>query len=151
MAEFASRGVGTAGLTTGIIGTGLAVLNGGLGNILGGNAGGGYVSKESFDLSMQLAESNSKLMLANADLNTEKKMVEVFNALNEKINKVVTDQTAVNAAQAVTNCGFNSAIAVAQNNINMLLGLTQMKIPNTSVCPGWGTVNVTPATTTTTA
>lgn len=36
MAEFASRGVGTAALTTGIIGTAAAALNGGLGNILGG-------------------------------------------------------------------------------------------------------------------
>ena len=36
MAEFASRGVGNAALTTGIIGTAAAALNGSLGNILGG-------------------------------------------------------------------------------------------------------------------
>lgn len=38
MAEFApaSRAVGTAGLTTGIIGTALGVLNGGVGNVLSG-------------------------------------------------------------------------------------------------------------------
>lgn len=35
MAEFASRGVGNAALTTGIIGTAAAALNGSLGNILG--------------------------------------------------------------------------------------------------------------------
>ena len=39
MAEFASKGVGTAGLTTGIIGTAGWLLNGGLGNILGGIGG----------------------------------------------------------------------------------------------------------------
>ena len=38
MGEFASRGVGTAGLTTGIIGTAGWLLNGGLGGLLGGNA-----------------------------------------------------------------------------------------------------------------
>lgn len=37
--EYASKGVATAGLTTGIIGTTLAVLNGGLGNLLGGGCG----------------------------------------------------------------------------------------------------------------
>ena len=37
--EYASKGVGTAGLTTGIIGTvlGSGILNGGLAGILGGN------------------------------------------------------------------------------------------------------------------
>lgn len=41
MAEFASRGVGTAALTTGIIGAAGALGSGGLGNILGGILGGG--------------------------------------------------------------------------------------------------------------
>lgn len=41
MAEFASRGVGNAALTTGIIGAAGAVGSGGLGNILGGILGGG--------------------------------------------------------------------------------------------------------------
>lgn len=36
MAEFASKGVANAGLTTGIIGTAGWLLNGGLGNVLGG-------------------------------------------------------------------------------------------------------------------
>ena len=39
MAEFASKGVATAGLTTGIIGTAGWLLNGGLGNLLGGLGG----------------------------------------------------------------------------------------------------------------
>ena len=38
--EYASKGVGAAGLTTGIIGTALGVMNnGGLGNIFGGGYG----------------------------------------------------------------------------------------------------------------
>ena len=37
MAEFASKGVAGSGLGLGIAGTALGVLNGGLGNILGGN------------------------------------------------------------------------------------------------------------------
>ena len=31
-----------------------------------------------------------------------------------------------------------------------LMGLTKLVVPNTSVCPGWGNVTITPATTTTT-
>ena len=36
MAEYASKGVGGAGLGLGIAGTSLGLLNGGLGNLLGG-------------------------------------------------------------------------------------------------------------------
>ena len=41
MAEFASKGVGNAALTTGIIGTAGWALNGGLANLLGSSTGGG--------------------------------------------------------------------------------------------------------------
>jgi hypothetical protein len=45
MAEFASKGVGNAALTTGIIGTAGWALNGGLANLLGGITGGGNACK----------------------------------------------------------------------------------------------------------
>lgn len=121
---------------------------GGISSLLGGNLlnlGGNqqdFVSRETFDLSLQLASSQRDNAILSAELNTEKKMVEVFNSLNDKINRIVTDQSAINSAQAVTNCGFTSAIAVAQNNISQLLGMTKTVIPNSSVCPGWGTATV---------
>ena len=95
---------------------------------------------------MKLASSESSNALLSAELNTEKKMVEVFNTLNDKINGVVSDQAAINSAQAVTNCATTSALAVAQNNIAQLMALTKVVIPNGNVCPGWGNATVSVAT-----
>lgn len=153
--EYASKSVGTAGLTTGIIGTALGAASSGILPILGGNYRGAmgtncaeFVSRETFDLALKLSASESANALLSAELNTEKKMVEVFNKLNDKINSVVSEQTAINSAQAVTNCATTSALAVAQNNIAQLMALTKVVIPNGNVCPGWGeaTVSVAPAT-----
>lgn len=77
-------------------------------------------------------------------------MVEVYNALNTKINDAISNQTAINSAQAVTNSAVTSTLAVAQNNIAQLMALTKVVIPNSSTCPGWGNVTITPTTTTTT-
>lgn len=156
--EYASKSVGTAGLTTGIIGTALGAAASGILPMFGGNVrmaagvnSGDFVTRETFELAMKLASSESSNALLSAELNTEKKMVEVFNALSDKVNKVVSDQAAVNSAQAVTNCATTSALAVAQDNIARLMSLTKVVIPNGNVCPGWGTatvsVSTTPATT----
>jgi hypothetical protein len=32
-----------------------------------------------------------------------------------------------------------------QSQIAQLMGLTKLAVPNTSVCPGWGNVTITPA------
>jgi hypothetical protein len=142
-------GNGTKALS--IIGTilgGLGVL--GDGALLGGAANSNYISKEAFDLSLQLSDSKRDNALLSAELNTEKKMVEVYNALNTKINDAISNQTAINSAQAVTNSAVTSTLAVAQNNIAQLMALTKVVIPNSSTCPGWGNVTITPTTTTTT-
>lgn len=151
--EYASKSVGTAGLTTGIIGTALGAAATGILPIFGGGAvanaaaNGGFVSRETFDLSLKLSESERSNAILAAELNTEKKMVEVFNALNDKINGIEKSQAEANSAQAVTNCAVTSNIAVMQNNIAQLLSLTKMVIPNGNVCPGWGNATVSIATT----
>lgn len=61
MAEFASRGVGTAALTTGIIGAAGAVGSGGLGNILGGILGGGNNAVNTALLAAMAANAGSLL------------------------------------------------------------------------------------------
>lgn len=164
--EYASKGVATAGLTTGIIGTSLAALGSGLlsGVLNGGNPAmattNNVVGKEVFEVEKELALERQKTSILTSELNTEKKMVEVYNATNDKINAVyekVSDrilvlekQVADNAAaQAVINCGFNSAINLLQNQVGQLFALTKLGIPNSSLCPGYGAVEVKPVTTTT--
>lgn len=157
--EYASHGTGTAALTTGIIGTGLGAINSGLfsGLLGGGNAQASqnYVTKDMLALQMQLVDSQKENAILSADLSSEKKMVEVFNAATNKTNAVrdeligrireVEQKVDANAAsQAVINCQYGSNLTLANSQIAQLFGLTKMVIPNTNVCPGWGEVKVTP-------
>lgn len=164
--DYASNAKGNAGVTLGVIGTTLGSL-GLLGNgtpLLGGLLGGGtqYVSKDTYDVQNKLIEAERTNALLAAELNTEKKMVEVFNAATARINEVDrelshriyslekrVDENA--AAQAVINCGVNSALGILQSQAAQFMSLTKVVIPNGNVCPGWGdvTVSVTPASTTT--
>ena len=54
------------------------------------------------------------------------------------------------AQQAVFNATINGTVSCMQGQIAQLQSLTKLVVPNTSVCPGWGNVTITPATTTTT-
>lgn len=158
MADFVA-GRGTEAL--GIIGTvlgGVAVAAQGVLGVGGvgaprtatgsGSTADDPVSKESFDLALRLSKSERDVAILTAELSSEKKMTEVFNALNDKINRVVSDQTAINSAQAVTNCAVTSQLAVMQNNLTQIMGLTKLVVPNGSICPGWGDATVTVSTST---
>ncbi len=141
----AFAGNGTKALS--IIGTvlgGLGILGEG---VLGTGNGGNFVSKESFELSMQLSDSKRENAILSAELNAEKRVSELYNNLTAKINAITENQQALNQAQAVTNSMVTSALAVAQNNINQLLSLTKVVIPNSSSAPGWGEVAITPVST----
>ena len=149
--EYASKGIANAGLTTGIIGTalsGLMALGGN--NILGGRmaaigAADGEHLVSRYEL--QLTQENAVLK-AQADV--DKKLVEVYNAINDKANSIRESFNAFEKEQLVYN-GVNTAtIGCIQNQVNALMGMTRLVIPNSSVCPGWGnaTVTVTPGTTT---
>lgn len=155
--EYASHGTGTAALTTGIIGTGLGAINSGLFNgILGGGAAQqNYVTKDMLALQMQLVDTQKELAIKSADLSSEQKMVQVFNASNDKINNVRDELStrireveakvdANAAAQSVINCQVGSNLTLANSQIAQLFSLTKMIIPNTNVCPGWGDVKITP-------
>ena len=149
--EYASKGIANAGLTTGIIGTalsGLLALGGN--NILGGRmaaigAADGEHLVSRYEL--QLTQENAVLK-AQADV--DKKLVEVYNAINDKANSIRESFNAFEKEQLVYN-GVNTAtIGCIQNQVNALMGMTKLVIPNSSVCPGWGnaTVTVTPGTST---
>lgn len=151
MAEFASSAVGTAGLTTGIIGTALGVASSGiLPGIFGnGNAQNNYVQRETFDLSLQLAASQRDNAIITSELASEKKMVEVFTAATDRINAVrdelgsriyelekkVSDNA---AAQAVINCGLSNNIGILQTQMEQVLSMTKLGILNSSLWPASG-------------
>lgn len=150
MAEFASKGVAGSGLGLGIAGTALGVLNGGLGNILGvGNncncSNQHYINRYEMELENKIVSRDSEIALLKSNIYTDQKIADVYERLNTKIAGV---EGAINT-QAVLNASMTSTIGCIQGQVAQLQSLTKLVVPNTSVCPGWGNVTITPATTTT--
>lgn len=154
MAEFASKGVAGSGLGLGIAGTALGIMNGGLGNLLGGVFGNGNgccsenmpVSRYELGQESKIADLQSQIALRDANTYNDQKLLEVYKYFDNKlecVNNRLCEQAVWNATQTAT-------IGCMANQIASLNSLTKLVIPNGSVCPGWGNVTVTPATTTTT-
>lgn len=145
--EYASRGVANAGLTTGIIGTALGVLNGGLG-MLGGyaqpNAMNGCcpdnqpINRYEAQMMNELAAKDQHIALLEADKYTDSKIAD----LAERVNNRFTNVEAQLAQQAVYNATSNGTIACLSQQVAELQSLTKLVVPNSSVCPGWGNVTV---------
>lgn len=156
--EYTSRGVGNAGLTTGIIGTSLGVLNsgllsGGLGNLFSGNCNAAaYACSDNMAVnryeaaqSARIAELETEVKLRDANTYTDAKLGDLRDYMERKFDRVeheLCDQRVYNAANTATlNC--------ISGQVAELMSLTKRVVPNGSICPGWGdvTVSVTPATT----
>lgn len=163
--KWASPGVAGAGLGLGVAGTALGILNGGLGNLLGGwngNANCGCsenmpVNRYELDMKQELAAKDAKIGLLESNIYTDQKITDAYAALNGQINALAAEvrankdaQTAVNMNQAVYNGTNTAALTCLQSQVAQLYGLTKLVVPNTSVCPGWGNVTITPATAATT-
>lgn len=164
--EYASNGKGNLGVTLGAIGTGLGVLNahGGIGGILGGMTQAAATCSENqcvnrYEMTMaqELAAKDGEIALLKADKYTDQKIVEAYKDLQGQISSVAAEvrankeeQTQVNMNQAVYNGTNTATIACLQQQVAQLQGLTKLVVPNSSVCPGWGSVTVTPAATGTT-
>ena len=147
MAEFASRGVGNAALTTGIIGAAGAVGSGGLGNILGGILGGGNnavntallaamaanagglcgggncsenqpVNRYELAQEQRIAALESQNALLQADKNTDAKILEVYKNVEERLNATNRELAQIAAAQAVTNQKLSDDMAFFRQDLD---------------------------------
>lgn len=165
--DVASSGVGGTGLGLGIAGTALGLLNSGGGGLLGGLFGGNnnqncgcsdnmLVNRYELSLQQQIAAKDAKIGLLEANEYTNQKDVEVYRTLHGEIKELAAEvrqnkssQDAVNLQQAVYNGTNTAAIGCMQGQIAQLYSLTKLVVPNASVCPGWGNVTITPATSTT--
>jgi hypothetical protein len=151
--EYSSNGKGNLGVTLGAIGTGLGILNGNGNGVLGGILGNGncgcsedhYVNRYELAMQNELASKDSKIALLESNIYVDGKIADVYERLNGKI-AVIEGQI---AQQGIYNATNTATINCLNNQIMQLQSLTKLVIPNTSVCPGWGNVTVTPATTTT--
>ena len=114
------------------------------------------INRYEANLLVALSSKDSEIALYKADKYTDQKIVDATAYLMGEIKNLATEvrankdaQCAVNSQQAVYN-GVNTAtLNCLQGQVAQLFGITKMVIPNTSVCPGWGNVTITPATATT--
>lgn len=134
-----TRGIAVGGLTTGIIGSALGLLNNGnLGGILGGGNRNSctcseqmYVNRYEASQAARIAELETEVKLRDANTYT-------LGELNKMRNYVDAKFDAVNAqlcAQAVVNAQVTANLSCLQNTVATLSGLTKTVIPITSVCP----------------
>ena len=123
-------------------------MTGGLGNGNGlfgfGNGCCGdnaYVNRYEATQSARIAELETEVKLRDANTYTDSKILDFYKYVDGRFNNVeaqICQQNVYNATNTATiNC-INGQIA-------QLMSLTKLVVPNTSVCPGWGNVTVTPA------
>ena len=138
MAEFASKGVSGSALGIGIGALTLSLLNGGLGNVLGGLGMGNcgcnenmLVNRYELGLQNQIASKDGHIALLESNIYTDQKLNDLRNYIDAKVGVV---EGAVNA-QAVYNATNTATISCIQGQVAQLQGLTKVVIPITSVCP----------------
>jgi hypothetical protein len=133
MADYNARATG--GLTTGIIGTSLGVLNSGvLGNLFGGNCGCGEnaaVSRYELGMEKSLAAKDSEISLLKSTIHTDGKMLEMYQYVDGRLRGIEGQI----AQQAVVNAQVAANLSCMQGNIATLMGLTKTVVPIDNVCP----------------
>jgi hypothetical protein len=116
-----------------------------------------YVDRYTMEQEKTIAQKDSEIAYWRGQDKTNEKISAAYANLESQINALASEvrcnrnaQCEVNTQQAVYN-GTNAAtIACIQGQVATLMGLTKTVVPNSSVCPGWGNVTITPAATTTT-
>lgn len=139
MAEYSSRGVGNAGLATGIIGTSLGALNSGIFNGLGGIFGNNNcgcsdnmaVNRYELGLEQSNAAKDARISLLESTISTDKKMLEMYQYVDGRLRNIESQIS----QQAVVNAQITANISCMQGNIASLMSLTKTVIPIDNVCP----------------
>lgn len=143
--EYASRAVGNAGLATGIIGTALGALNGAGGLELLGMGPRGRrddgdipVTRHDMGLYRELSEKDFKIASLEANKYTDQKIADLTAQMNMRFDGVQQQLS----AQSVWNATQQGLIGCIQGQVAQLQSMTQLVIPNRSVMPGWGPVDI---------
>ena len=135
--EYASKGVGTAGLTTGIIGTvGTAIATG----LLGGNGLGGLFGGNQNPAASpvyQLAQKDNEIALLKAQQYSDGKVV----ALMERVANLEARVLADEKTDPLRDQILGDRIAGLSAIVNRI---SAPFVPNYAVAPGWGPAFVSP-------
>ena len=151
--NYASRGLAGTALGTGIGGLVLSLANGGLGNLFGGWNGAVGACHENMPVNryelqkeQEISDLKSQIALRDANTYSDQKMLDMYKYFDGELKGIRASICDGEKAQAVINAKFESGFGILNTQVtsiaNTIAGLTRTVIPNTSVCPGWGTVTV---------
>ena len=131
--EYASKGVGTAGLTTGIIGTvlGSGILNNGIAGIFGGN------QNPAASPVYQLSQKDNEIALLKAQQYSDNKTF----ALAERVANLETKVVSIETAAPLRDKILSDSIINLQATLSRI---AVPMVPNYAVAPGWGPAFVSP-------
>lgn len=108
------------------------------------------VNRYELDQNRTIAEKDMEIAYWRGQDETNRKISDAYSKLESRIIGLAAEvrankdeQNGINLQQAVYNGTNTAALGCLQNQVNALLGMTKMVIPNTSVCPGWGDVTIT--------
>jgi ATP-dependent exoDNAse (exonuclease V) alpha subunit len=99
------------------------------------------VNRYELSQEQRIAKLESEISLRDANIYADKKSLELYAYVDGRMRNIESQI----AAQAVHNATSDAVLGCMQGQIAQLMGLTKLVVPNTSVCPGWGNVTVTPA------
>lgn len=133
--DYASKGVGTAGLTLGVIGTALAsgILNGnGFGGLFG-NTNNNPASSAVY----QMSQKDNEIALLKAQQYSDNKTF----ALSERVANLETKVVSIETAAPLRDKILSDSILSLQQQ---MAEISVRKVPNYAVAPGWGPAMVAP-------
>jgi hypothetical protein len=135
-----SQGVAGAGLGLGIAGTAGWLLNGGFGNLFGNN----NANMQCHD-TREISALQSKIAKLESEKYTDSVGTGVYAEINKKYNEIAQFVFELDKRTAIAEAVNAERINCISNRVSALEGLTKLVVPNSSVCPGWGNVTITPA------
>lgn len=132
--DYASKGVGTAGLTTGIIGTvlGSGILNNGLAGLFGGGNQNPAASP-----AYQLSQKDNEIALLKAQQYSDNKTF----ALAERVANLETKVVAIETAAPLRDKILSDSIINLQATLSRI---AVPMVPNYALAPGYGPAMVGP-------
>lgn len=149
----ASGGVGGTALGLSIGALSLAALQGNNGNGILGNLFGNNCASNN-----QVSALMAELAKEKSERYTDQVGTEVYKQFAKERNETQAQISALFAAIAQMDKNFavkdavnSERICCLGKKVNDIYDVFKLVMPNSSVCPGWGDVTITPATTTTTA
>lgn len=135
-----SQGVAGAGLGLGIAGTALGLLS--------GNGLNGLFGNSNCNDTRTISALESKIAKLESEKYTDKVGTDVYAEINKKYTELAQFIAEMDKRTAVFEAVNAERINCMSGRISALEALTKLVVPNGSVCPGWGNVTITPATTT---